>query len=154
MSAKGIVTHVALYAKLSKSGFVNTKLRVHSEDSLDAIYRVIETSALGTLSRKHWFFFLESEGVILAAVPAYIPRYSGFSPNGMDGKVFYGKPKYQQRRFYSRLITSLRSPTASSYAQSIASSWFPELQWQKLPDGSLTTDGSFGSIEVEVSSTD
>jgi hypothetical protein len=92
-------TTITLYVQGSLLGFVPTKLRVHSEASLDAIYRVIETSALGTLSRKHFYFVLEDKDRMLSACAAYLTHYKSSDVL----KTPLGVPKLLQRRSFKRL---------------------------------------------------
>jgi hypothetical protein len=97
---------VTLYVQGTLLGFVSTRLRAHSEASLDAIYRVIETSALGTLSRKHFYFVRETPSGMVSACAAYLTHYK--DPSDALGKR-YGVPKLVKRRSFTRLVQCLRT---------------------------------------------
>lgn len=112
-AASGTIT---LYVQGSLLGFVSTKLRAHSEASLDAIYRVVETSALGTLSRKHFFFVLEDQGVMKGVCAAYLTHYK--DPSDALSKPF-GKPKLLKRRSYKRLVESVSAGDAQGRVEAL-----------------------------------
>lgn len=137
MSAKGNVTHITLFVCLGKGsaseglgshpGFrlVNTRLRARDPESLDAVYRVIETGALGLVARKSFYFISENEGEIGAAVSAFIPTYKGA---GLAGPVvYYGRPKFTRRRSYERLVSVLRTEHATQEASKLLERMFGSL---------------------------
>lgn len=109
-------TRITLFVQGSNLGFVSTKLRAHSEDSLDAIYRAIESSALGTLSRKHFWFVLEDEDRILSVCAAYLTHY--YSPSDAL-QTRFAQPKLLKRRSMRRLKECLGTEAARMKSQEI-----------------------------------
>lgn len=123
LSEIGKGSAVALYVQGESLGFVTTKLRVLDESSLSAVYSVVETSALGTLSRKHFWFVFENEGVIKSAVPAYLVHYH--RPDDAL-RVSFGGPKLLKRRSFQKLLQSLASDRAVRESERLVASLFPQ----------------------------
>lgn len=102
----GAYASATLFVQGSHLGLVSTSLRVRDDQSLDAVYRVIETSALGTLTRKHFWFAVEIDGKLVSACEAYLAHYK--VPGNALG-LRYGYPKLLQRRSLTRLLKTLSS---------------------------------------------